>query len=130
MHRIICWVFQPSYLNSFSSEFFQQYFATSHSATMKTILALAFLAFLQFVLASPEPRRRYSSSSYSSSQWNQNQGNLVFGANAPYIQDHTTARSPYPPGSAYHPPAPVYTCQCADISWVNSWGNVMGNCQR
>ena len=39
---------------------------------MKTILALAFLAFLQFVFASPEPRRRYSSSSYSSSQWSRN----------------------------------------------------------
>ena len=115
----IIWVFQPSCLNSFSCEFFQQYFEISHSVKMKTILALTFLACLQLVLTSPEPRRRYSSSSYSSSQWNQNKhfGNYYTTTARPWY--HTTTRSPYK------------RCQCADnLSWIGHGGIVNGNCER
>ena len=59
MHRIV-WVFQLSFLNSFSVWFSRQCYATSHEVRMKTILTLSFLASLQLVLAArPEPRRGY-----------------------------------------------------------------------
>ena len=71
MHRIV-WVFQLSFLNSFSVWFSRQCYATSHEVRMKAILTLTFLASLQLVLAGPEPRRSSTEppAASSSSKWN------------------------------------------------------------
>ena len=62
---------------------------------MKTILTFTFLASLQLVLAGPEPRRRYSSSSYSSSKWDEYQFNRRFtDLNLRFTLNKSTTSSP------------------------------------